>query len=108
MAETPLGAHTDFAGNSYGDYLALDQLLGAQKPRSLNHNEMLFIVQHQTTELWLKLVLHELRAARRSIADDDMAPAFKSVGPGEPDHGAAHSGLGRTLDPQTQRVPSVP
>ncbi len=79
MAEMPQGAHTDFTGDSYGDYLALDQLLGAQKPRSPNHNELLFIIQHQTTELWLKLVLHELRAARGRLAADDLAPAFKML-----------------------------
>jgi tryptophan 2,3-dioxygenase len=79
MAEAPHGAHTDFTGDSYGDYLALDQLLGAQKPRSPNHNEMLFIIQHQTTELWLKLVLHELRAARSRLAADDLPPAFKML-----------------------------
>lgn len=76
----PEGAHTDFAGDmSYGDYLALDQLLAAQKPRSSNHDEMLFIVQHQTTELWLKLALHELRGARVRIRLDDLQPAFKML-----------------------------
>jgi tryptophan 2,3-dioxygenase len=83
MAETPLppeGAHTDFAGEmSYGDYLALDQLLAAQHPRSGNHNEMLFIIQHQTTELWMKLVLHELRAARVRLQADALQPAFKML-----------------------------
>lgn len=83
MAETPIppeGAHTDFAGEmSYGDYLALDQLLAAQHPRSDNHNEMLFIIQHQTTELWMKLVLHELRAARARIQADDLQAAFKML-----------------------------
>ncbi len=79
MAETPPGAHVDFAGDSYGDYLALDQLLGAQKLRSSQHNEMRFISQHPTTELWLKLALHELRAARGRIAADDLAPAFKML-----------------------------
>ncbi len=83
MADTPqppAGAHTDFAGEmSYGDYLALDQLLAAQHPRSGNHNEMLFIIQHQTTELWMKLVLHELRAARDRIRSDDLQPAFKML-----------------------------
>jgi tryptophan 2,3-dioxygenase len=74
------GAHTDFASDmSYGDYLSLDQLLGAQKLRSANHNEMLFVIQHQTTELWLKLALHELREARRRIAADDLSPAFKML-----------------------------
>src|SRR5690606_20006483 len=64
---------------SYGDYLRLDQLLSAQRPRSGEHNEMLFIVQHQTTELWMKLMLHELRAALRQVAEDDLQPAFKML-----------------------------
>ena len=64
---------------SYGDYLQLDQLLGAQQPRSDVHDEMLFIVQHQTSELWMKLALHELRAARSRIHADDLPPAFKML-----------------------------
>jgi len=60
----PEGAQLDFAGAmSYGDYLDLDRVLAAQHPRSAAHDELLFIVQHQATELWLKLVLHELRDA---------------------------------------------
>ncbi|HRH89511.1 MAG TPA: tryptophan 2,3-dioxygenase family protein, partial [Rubrivivax sp.] len=55
------GAKLDFARDmSYGDYLHLDQVLSAQHPLSPDHNEMLFIVQHQTSELWMKLMLHEL------------------------------------------------
>jgi tryptophan 2,3-dioxygenase len=74
------GAHTDFAGAmSYGDYLKLDRLLNAQHPLSQNHNELLFIVQHQTTELWLKLVIHELEAATGRVRADDLAPAFKML-----------------------------
>jgi tryptophan 2,3-dioxygenase len=74
------GAHTDFAGEmSYGDYLGLDALLSAQRPLSTNHNELLFIIQHQTTELWMKQVLHELRAARAQVAADDLGPAFKML-----------------------------
>ena len=74
------GAHTDFSSEmSYGDYLRLDRLLDAQHPLSANHNEMLFIIQHQTTELWLKLVIHELRAAIGQIERDDLAPAFKMM-----------------------------
>ncbi|MBN8491766.1 MAG: tryptophan 2,3-dioxygenase [Burkholderiales bacterium] len=74
------GAKLDFARDmSYGDYLHLDQVLSAQHPRSPDHNEMLFIVQHQTSELWMKLMLHELRAAIDSIARDQMAPAFKML-----------------------------
>jgi tryptophan 2,3-dioxygenase len=57
-------AQLDFSQSmSYGDYLQLDAILSAQHPLSPDHNEMLFIVQHQTSELWMKLMLHELRAA---------------------------------------------
>jgi tryptophan 2,3-dioxygenase len=74
------GAQLDFAGDmSYGDYLQLDAVLNAQKPLSPDHNEMLFIVQHQTSELWMKLMLHELRAAVGAIARDELAPAFKML-----------------------------
>jgi tryptophan 2,3-dioxygenase len=74
------GAKLDFARDmSYGDYLHLDQVLNAQHPRSPDHNEMLFIVQHQTSELWMKLMLHELRAAIRHVAQDELAPAFKML-----------------------------
>ncbi|MES2741395.1 MAG: tryptophan 2,3-dioxygenase [Pseudomonadota bacterium] len=74
------GARTDFSETmSYGDYLALDQILSAQHPRSPNHNEMLFIVQHQTSELWMKLMLHEMHAVRRSLQGGDLAPAFKML-----------------------------
>ena len=64
---------------SYGDYLHLDAVLGAQHPRSPDHNEMLFIVQHQTSELWMKLMLHELRAAITALAADRMPAAFKML-----------------------------
>jgi len=74
------GARLDFAGAmAYGDYLRLDQLLEAQRPLSGNHNEMLFIVQHQTSELWMKLVLHELIAARSQVRSGDLQPAFKML-----------------------------
>ncbi|WP_149135438.1 MULTISPECIES: tryptophan 2,3-dioxygenase [Cupriavidus] len=74
------GAQMDFAQDmSYGDYLGLDQILNAQHPRSPDHNEMLFIVQHQTTELWMKLMLHELRAARDGVRNDELRPAFKML-----------------------------
>ena len=75
------GAHVDFSSGemSYGDYLVLDQLLAAQRPRSGQHDEMLFIIQHQTTELWLKLILHELGAARDRVRADDLQPAFKML-----------------------------
>jgi tryptophan 2,3-dioxygenase len=67
------------ADMSYGDYLHLDAVLAAQHPLSPDHNEMLFIVQHQTSELWMKLMLHELRAAVAAIAADDLPPAFKML-----------------------------
>jgi tryptophan 2,3-dioxygenase len=74
------GAHTDFSASmSYGDYLQLDRLLDAQRPLSQSHNEMLFIVQHQTTELWMKLVIHELTAATAQLKSDALAPAFKML-----------------------------
>ena len=74
------GARLDFAGAmSYGDYLRLDELLAAQKPLSQDHNELLFIVQHQASELWMKLAIHELTAARACIRDDELAPAFKML-----------------------------
>ncbi len=74
------GAQLDFSKSmSYGDYLALDRILTAQHPRSPNHNEMLFIVQHQTTELWMKLMLHELHAVREQLHNDDLPPAFKML-----------------------------
>ena len=73
-------AQLDFSRSmSYGDYLQLDAILNAQKPLSPNHNELLFIVQHQTSELWMKLMLHELRAAIDHIARDDVQPAFKMM-----------------------------
>ena len=68
------GVVRDFSSRmSYGEYLDLPTLLSAQHPVSVpeHHDELLFIVQHQTTELWFKLMLHELEAARRSLAVDE-------------------------------------
>jgi tryptophan 2,3-dioxygenase len=74
------GAKMDFKESmSYGDYLGLDQILSAQHPLSPNHNELLFIIQHQTSELWIKLMLHELQAVRRQIRNKDLPPAFKML-----------------------------
>ncbi len=74
------GAQLDYSSTmTYGDYLHLDQVLGAQVMRSPDHNEMLFIVQHQTSELWMKLMLHELRAALDRLRCDDLSPAFKML-----------------------------
>ncbi|MVW73042.1 tryptophan 2,3-dioxygenase [Bordetella sp. 15P40C-2] len=64
---------------TYGDYLHLDELLGAQHPMSPEHNEMLFIVQHQTSELWMKLMLHELRAAITNVSQNQLPPALKML-----------------------------
>jgi tryptophan 2,3-dioxygenase len=73
-------AQLDFSASmSYSDYLSLDAILNAQHPRSPAHDELLFIVQHQTSELWMKLMLHELRAAIRCIAQDDLSSAFKML-----------------------------
>jgi len=74
------GARMDFSQTmSYGDYLGLDRILSAQHPLSPDHNEMLFIIQHQTSELWIKLMLHELQAVRTHIRGGDLAPAFKML-----------------------------
>ena len=64
---------------SYSDYLDLDRLLDAQHPLSAAHDELLFIIQHQTSELWMHLALHELRSARALISADDVQPAFKML-----------------------------
>ena len=75
---TETGAVTDFAGRmSYGDYLHIDAVLGAQHPLSRANDELLFIIQHQTSELWMKLAIHELAAAREAIAGDRLEEAQK-------------------------------
>lgn len=66
-------------GMTYTDYLKLDAILSAQHPLSPDHNEMLFIIQHQTSELWMKLMLHELSAAVASIRANRLQPAFKML-----------------------------
>ena len=74
------GAKMDFKDDmSYGDYLGLSQILSAQHPLSPNHNEMLFIIQHQTSELWIKLILHELHAVRQQMRLGNLPPAFKML-----------------------------
>ena len=73
-------ARLDFSGRmGYGDYLQLETILQAQHPLSPAHDELLFIVQHQTSELWMKLLLHELGSAVRHIARDELPPAFKML-----------------------------
>jgi tryptophan 2,3-dioxygenase len=82
---TPLDPETDgaemsFDGRmSYGDYLAIDTILNAQNPATDAHDEMLFIIQHQTSELWMRLALHELDAARTCITNDRPREAFKML-----------------------------
>lgn len=74
------GAKMDFKESmSYGDYLGLEQILSAQHPLSPNHNEMLFIIQHQTSELWVKLMLHEMQAVRVGLRAGELPPAFKML-----------------------------
>ena len=76
------GIVRDFTVNlSYGRYLHLDEILSAQHPvsRPEHHDELLFILQHQTSELWLKLILHELREVQRRLAADDLRPALKGL-----------------------------
>ena len=73
-------AKMDFGDDmSYGDYLGLNQILSSQHPLSPNHNEMLFIIQHQTSELWIKLMLHELHAVRQQMQLGNLPPAFKML-----------------------------
>ena len=74
------GAEMSFDGRmSYGDYLHIDRILSAQRQLTAAHDEMLFIIQHQTSELWMKLALHELNAARAAIAADRVREAFKML-----------------------------
>ena len=74
------GAKMDFSKDmSYGDYLSLDPILSAQHPLSDAHDEMLFIIQHQTSELWMRLAIHELEAARVAMLSGELAAAFKML-----------------------------
>jgi tryptophan 2,3-dioxygenase len=74
------GAHLEMEGQlSYGDYLHLDAILGAQHPRTDAHDEVLFIIQHQATEVWFKLVLHELRHVMAQLDGGELRPAFKGL-----------------------------
>ena len=74
------GAQMSFDGRmSYGDYLQIDRILDSQRLLTGAHDEMLFIIQHQTSELWMRLALHELNAARRAVAEDRAREAFKML-----------------------------
>lgn len=74
------GAQLDFSNDmTYGSYLHLDSVLTAQHPLSPDHNEMLFIIQHQTSELWMKLMLHEMAAAVNHLRNDNLPTTFKML-----------------------------
>jgi tryptophan 2,3-dioxygenase len=74
------GARMSFDGRmSYSDYLHLERVLEAQQPLSDAHDELLFIIQHQTSELWMKLAIHEIRATIRAIHNSELQPAFKML-----------------------------
>ena len=76
--ELDKGMHLELSkGSTYGDYLRLDELLAAQKPVTDVHDEMLFIIQHHTSELWIKLMLHELDHAVDLIRRDRLPETFK-------------------------------
>jgi tryptophan 2,3-dioxygenase len=78
MSNEDPGIITEFAADSsYGGYLCLDALLTAQRPRSTHHDEVLFIIQHQVAELWMKLMIHELAAAIGHVRADRLEPCFK-------------------------------
>ncbi len=80
--ELEKGIHVDLApGSTYADYLRLDRILNSQEPRSrpAHHDELLFIIQHQTSELWMKLMIHELKAVVRQIQADRLETSFKSL-----------------------------
>jgi tryptophan 2,3-dioxygenase len=79
LSDEPI--HWDLgASQSYGDYLQLGKILDAQKPLSTEHDEMLFIVVHQTSELWMRLFLHELGGVLACVQRDDLDPSFKMLG----------------------------
>ena len=96
------GVYTDFRERmTYGDYLSLDRLLTSQNRLSGHHDEMLFIVIHQVSELWMKLILHELNAAIASISQDELSSAFKTIGACIKHTGTNHQFVGRAfhIDP---------
>ena len=74
------GIHTDFRNDmTYGDYLSLDAILNSQNRLSDHHDEMLFIIIHQVSELWMKLIIHEMQGAIKAIERGEMQPAFKML-----------------------------
>lgn len=80
QSETKEGIHKDFSNDmTYGDYLQLDKILSSQQRLSEHHDEMLFIIIHQASELWMKLILHEMNAAKECILRNELEPAFKML-----------------------------
>ncbi|MFD1735058.1 tryptophan 2,3-dioxygenase [Bacillus salitolerans] len=78
--EKDYGLHSNFEKDmSYGDYLQLDKILSSQSRLSNHHDEMMFIIIHQASELWMKLILHEMTAAKEYIENNDLEPAFKML-----------------------------
>ena len=74
------GVHWDLGtSKSYGEYLQLDKLLDAQKPNSIEQDEMLFIIVHQVSELWMRLFLHELDHVFECVRRDNLDPSFKML-----------------------------
>ncbi len=71
-------AMTEPRDTTYGDYLTLDRLLSAQHPVSDHHDELLFIIIHQTKELWLKQIIHELKLALELVRDDKLIEVHKN------------------------------
>ena len=108
-AKLPEGTHTDFRDvRTYGDYLRLDLILEAQSPLSDEHDEHLFIIIHQATELWMKLILHEMRAAIECIKADELGPAFKMLARHLADPDAACPVVGRVVDDDPRGLPEIP
>ena len=80
LREVESSIHTDFSKDmSYADYLGLEGLLAAQRPVSEAHDEMLFIILHQASELWIKLMIFEVRAAMDDLKSDQLKPAFQET-----------------------------
>ena len=92
--------HWDLGASlSYGEYLQLDKLLDAQRPLSSEHNEMLFIIVHQVSELWMRLMLHELTRRIECVRRDDLDPAIEDAGAHLAHAGAADLGCGTCSRP---------
>ena len=90
------GVRRDLAGTmTYAGYLDLDRLLNAQHPRSEHHDELLFVIQHQVTELWLKLLIHELRSTIDLLGEDKLQPALKRLASGSSTSSGRCSNSGR-------------